>query len=210
MSIGFNDLEPPARAYRYTSIRLYLMLLLGGALVPGLALAVTSSWHYVVAARATIAAQRLDVANNLANLVEREIGSYAGFLEGLAASKGLLDNQGEAVQMATDMARARGFESIAVFDAEGRLLSASTARGHQAIPEVERIGIKQALSRNRMVVSELQRGSGPSHLFFVSVPTTYQLPSQCRVHSRRMSLWTQAASTTPHTPGSVGLGSASE
>jgi hypothetical protein len=172
VSIGFNDLDPPARAYRYTSIRLYLMLLLGGALVPGLALAVTSSWHYVVAARATIAAQRLDVANNLANLVEREIGSYAGFLEGLAASRGFLENQSEAVQTATEMARARGFVSIAVFDAQGRPLSASSTGARQAIPEVERIGIKQALTRKRMVVSELQHGPGPSHLFFVSVPVS--------------------------------------
>lgn len=172
MSINFNDVDPSVRAYRYTSIRLWLMLLVGGVLVPMLALALTMSWQYVVAARATIAAQRLDVANNLNNLVEREIGSLAGFLEGLAASRGLLEDQRDAVQMAMHMAQARGFESIAVFASDGRIQSASSTGTREAVPAAERIGIKQALSQNRMVVSELQHDLGAPYLFFVSVPVS--------------------------------------
>lgn len=172
MSISFNDLDPPIRAYRYTSIRSCLILLVGGVLVPMLALAVTMSWYYVVAARATIAAQRLDVANNLNNLVEREIGSLAGFLEGLAASRGVLEDQRDAIQMAMHMAQARGFESIAVFNSDGRLQAASSTGTPRAFPAAEQIGIKHALSRGRMVVSELQRDHGTPYLFFVSVPVS--------------------------------------
>ena len=74
--------------------------------------------------------------------------------------------------MAMHMARARGFESIAVFDSGGRLRSATSTEARQVFPATDQIGIKQALSQNRIVVSELQRDLGTPYLFFVSVPVS--------------------------------------
>lgn len=173
MSIHSHAPDSPNQPRHYSSVRTYLLLLVVAILVPMLALAATISWYYVDAARQTIAAQRLDVANNLNNLVEREIGLLAGFLEGLAASKAFLAGEPEAVDMASQMAAARGLESVAVFDSSKRLLFASaTGARRQAAPLPDRIGIGQALAQNRMVASELQSEPGGPHLFFVSVPVS--------------------------------------
>jgi hypothetical protein len=161
-----------SRTGRYLSIRLHLMLLVGTILLPVLGLVAVLSWHYVVAARQTIAAQRLDVANNLMNLVERETASIGGFLEGLAASKGFLDGDSSAVELAAELAHARGFDSVAVFDTAGRRLLTALPGTHQAFPTADQAGVSRAVSRDRAVVSDLQVSPGTSPLFFVSVPVS--------------------------------------
>ena len=157
---------------RYFSIRLHLMLLIGAILLPVLGLVAILSWHYVVAARQTIAAERLDVANNLMNLVERETASIGGFLEGLAASKGFLDGDAGAVDLAAELAHARGFDSVAVFDTAGRLLLTALPGAHRAAPTADQVGAPRAVSRDRAIVSDVQGFPGTPPLFFVSVPVS--------------------------------------
>src|ERR1044072_4409857 len=136
MSVDQGSVASPvaSRGGRCFSIRLHLMLLAGTILLPVLGLVAVLSWHYVVAARQTIAAERLDVANNLMNLVERETASIAGFLRGLAASKGFLEGDAGAVDVAAELAHARGFDSVAVFDTAGRRLLTALPGTHQAFP----------------------------------------------------------------------------
>jgi|tagenome__1003787_1003787.scaffolds.fasta_scaffold20899489_2 hypothetical protein len=159
-----------SRTDRYFSIRLHLLLLVGTILLPVLALVAAISWHYVDAARQTIAAQRLDVANNLTNLAERETASIAGLLEGLAASQGFLDGDPVAVEVAAELARARGLESVAVFDTRDRRLLTTLRGTRQAFPTADQADVQSALSEARAVVSELRASPGTPPLFFVSVP----------------------------------------
>jgi hypothetical protein len=70
------------------SIRTHLLRLIAAVILPMLVLAGVLAWYYGSAARQTIEAERLDVANNLANLLDREIGALGGFLNGLSISPG--------------------------------------------------------------------------------------------------------------------------
>ena len=71
------EAQPSSRAsgssYGF-SIRTHLLRLIAAVILPMLALAGVLAWYYGSAARQTIEAERLDVANNLANLLDREIG----------------------------------------------------------------------------------------------------------------------------------------
>jgi hypothetical protein len=163
-----------SRTDRYFSIRLHLLLLVGTILLPVLALVAGISWHYVAAARQTIAAQRLDVANNLMNLAERETASIEGFLEGLAASKGFLDGDPAAVEVAAELARSRGLESVAVFDTRGRRLLTTLPGSRQSFPTADQADVQRAVGQGRAVVSQLQVSPGALPLFFVSVPISLQ------------------------------------
>ena len=73
-----TDALPPSRstgpAYGF-SIRTHLLRRIAAAILPMLVLAGVLAWYYGSAARQTIAAERLDIANNLANMLDREIGS---------------------------------------------------------------------------------------------------------------------------------------
>ncbi len=155
---------------RLSSIRSYLLLLVAAILLPMLALAAVLAWHYAAAARQTIAAERLDVANNLANLVDREIGTMAGFLSGLSISPGFRAGEEQALDVASRSARERGFEVIGVYRADGRLLFKSPSEGRLAMPAADRIGIAQATPDGGPIASDLQADAGPSPgLFFISV-----------------------------------------
>ncbi len=68
-------------SYGLVSIRGYLLLLIAAILVPMLVLAGVLAWHYASASRRTIEAERLDVANNLTYLIDREIGHHGGLPE---------------------------------------------------------------------------------------------------------------------------------
>lgn len=163
-----------SRVDRYFSIRLHLLLMVGTILLPVLALVAAISWHYVVAARQTIAAQRLDVANNLMNLAERETASIEGFLEGLAASREFLDGEPGAVEVAAELGRARGLDSVSVFDTRGRRLLTTLPGIGQAFPTADHADVQRALGEGRAVVSQLQVSPGTPPLFFVSVPIFLQ------------------------------------
>ena len=92
------------------SIRAYLVLLIAAVLVPMLVLAGVLAWHYADAERRTIEAQRVDVANNLGHLIDRDIEGMAGFLSGIALSPRLQAGDPEIARRAVSLARQRGFE----------------------------------------------------------------------------------------------------
>ena len=68
------------------TIRSYLLLMIAAIILPMMALVAILAWDYGAAGRRTIEAERLDVANNLMHLMDREIQANEGFLAGVAAS----------------------------------------------------------------------------------------------------------------------------
>ena len=87
-----------------------------------LVLAGVLAWHYADAERRTIEAQRVDVANNLGHLIDRDIEGMAGFLSGIALSPRLQAGDPEIMRRAVSLARQRGFEALGLFDRDGKLL----------------------------------------------------------------------------------------
>jgi hypothetical protein len=151
------------------SIRGYMMLLIAAILLPMLTLVAIVAWEYGSAARRTIEAQRLDVANNLTILIDREIDRTAGFLDGLSNAPGLRNNGGEIVDRVSRMARDRGFQALAAYDPTGHVIFASPP-GSQAVP-AGGIGFADIQSGRKIFVSGLIATSGEKPgLYFVSVP----------------------------------------
>src|SRR5476651_1196495 len=106
-------------AYGLDSIRSYLLLLIAAILVPMLVLAVVLAWHYADAARHTIEAERLDVTSNMTDLIDREIGTFSGLLNGFALSPGLRSSDPRIVQLITDVAHDHGIQALGIFDRAG-------------------------------------------------------------------------------------------
>src|SRR3954452_19884786 len=92
---------PSRRFFAELSIRAYLMLLIAAVLVPMLVLAGVLAWHYGDAERRTIEAQRVDVANNLVHLLDRDVEAMAGFLGGISLAPGLQAGDPEVLRAAT-------------------------------------------------------------------------------------------------------------
>lgn len=155
----------------FFSIRAYLLLLIAAILVPMLVLAAALAWEYAAAARRTIEAQRLDVANNLTNLVDREIGAMAGFLSGFAISPRFQAGESVIVQRVTSVARERGFETLSVYDRTGQLLFASPADDKALVAPAERVGVAEVVGGRKIFISDLQvSATAKPGLFFISVP----------------------------------------
>lgn len=153
------------------SIRSYLLLLLAVTLVPMLALAGVLAWYYGDAARRTIEAQRLDVANNITILLDREVLSIAGFLGGLSISPGFQAGDANIVRVVADNAAARGVQTLSLYDRTGRLVVGAPAdrQGKVASPEV--VGVAEILRGRQLFVSGYEAGANPkAALFYVSVP----------------------------------------
>ena len=121
---------PSRRFFAELSIRAYLMLLIAAVLVPMLVLAGVLAWHYGDAERRTIEAQRVDVANNLGHLIDRDVEAMAGFLGGISLSPGLQAGDPEVLRAAASLAREHGFQSLAVFDRTGRWCAAGAVGPH--------------------------------------------------------------------------------
>jgi hypothetical protein len=159
---------PSRRFFAELSIRAYLMLLIAAVLVPMLVLAGVLAWHYGDAERRTIEAQRVDVANNLVHLLDRDVEAMAGFLGGLSLAPGLQAGESEVLRAAASLAREHGFQSLAVLDRTGRLVA--------AVPADRKItgdaaGVAAIVAGQRLYVSDPQLGAdGQSGLFYVSVP----------------------------------------
>jgi HAMP domain-containing protein len=151
------------------SIRGYMMLLIAAILLPMLTLVAIVAWEYGTAARHTIEAQRLDVANNLRILIDREIDHTAGFLDGLSNAPGLRNHNAGVIERVSLLARERGFQAMAAYDLAGNPLFTSP-EGSQVVP-AESIGLAEIKAGRRIFVSNLIANAGEKPgLYFVSVP----------------------------------------
>jgi hypothetical protein len=151
------------------SIRGYMMLLIAAILLPMLALVAIVAWEYGTAARHTIEAQRLDVANNLRILIDREIDHTVGFLDGVSNAPGLRHNTTTVIERVSTLARERGFQSLAAYDLTGHVIF-SSPEGAEAVP-AESVGLPEIKSGAKVFVSNLVANAGEKPgLYFVSVP----------------------------------------
>ena len=162
--------RPVRRVFADLSIRAYLVLLIAAVLVPMLVLAGVLAWHYADAERRTIEAQRVDVANNLVHLIDRDIEGMAGFLNGVALSPRLQAADADMVRRVVVLARQRGFESLGLFDRGGKLL-VSIPEGGPPSATAEAVGVAAVAGGQPLFVSDLQRTSdGKPGPYFISVP----------------------------------------
>jgi len=161
-----------ARApYGVVSIRSYLLLLIAAILLPMLVLATVLAWQYAAASRRTIEAERLDVANNLTDLIEREIGTLSGVLSGITISPGLRRQDPHILSLITGVAREHGFEVLGVYDRAGHLQFTVPADQQQSFSTAERAGVAQVVAGQKVFVSDLHvHANGRPGLFYISVP----------------------------------------
>src|SRR6185437_15486278 len=138
-------------------------------MLPMLILVAIVAWDYGRAAQRTIEAQRLDVANNIKYMIDREIDQTVGFLDGISNAPGLRNNNPAIVDRIMDMARSRGFEALVVYDTTGKLAFSPEAAA-ESVPS-EELGFSQIMAGSKVFVSNLiaKAGRKPG-LYFVSVP----------------------------------------
>jgi hypothetical protein len=145
----------------------YMMVLIAVIMLPMLCLVGIIAWDYGHAARRTIEAQRLDVANNIRIMIDREIEHTTGFLDAISNAPGLRNNQSQIVERVVATARSLGFASLAVYGLDGRVLM--TSSGPAPLP-AEKVGLAQIVAGQRHFVSGLIDTGGKPGLYFVSVP----------------------------------------
>ncbi len=165
--------RPVRRVFADLSIRAYLVLLIAAVLVPMLVLAGVLAWHYADAERRTIEAQRVDVANNLRHLIDRDIEGMAGFLDGVALSPRLQTGDTEIARRVVGLARPRGFESFGLFNRDGKLLLSMPEGGPPFAP-ADAVGVAAVVSGQPLFVSDLQRApDGKPGPYYISVPVLH-------------------------------------
>lgn len=171
MTTGTSSPPRPARrVFADLSIRAYLVLLIAAALVPMLVLAGVLAWHYADAERRTIEAQRFDVANNLGHLIDRDIEGMAGFLSGIALSPRLQAGDPEITRRAVSLARQRGFDSLGLFDRDGKLLVSMPESGPPFVSS-DSVGVGAVVGGQPLFVSDLQLApDGKPGPYYISVP----------------------------------------
>jgi hypothetical protein len=149
------------------TIRSYLLLMIAAIILPMMTLVAILAWDYGAAGRRTIEAERLDAANNLMHLMDRDIQASEGFLAGVAASLAG-PRMPEAVVIS---AMASGFSMLVVHDRAGRQVFAAPA-GADVAPAAGVLGVDEVIASRRTAISDFVAANG-SHkpgLFFVSVP----------------------------------------
>jgi len=162
--------RPGRRVFADLSIRAYLVLLIAAVLVPMLVLAGVLAWHYADAERRIIEAQRVDVANNLGHLIDRDIEGMAGFLSGIALSPRLQAGEPEITRRAVSLARQRGFEALGLFDRDGKLL-VSMPEGGPPFASADVVGVRTVVGGQPLFVSDLQPSpDGKPGPYYISVP----------------------------------------
>jgi hypothetical protein len=167
--VFYPSLQRDRSSQGVLSIRGYMMLLIAAILLPMLTLVAIVAWEYGTAARHTLEAQRLDVANNLRILIDREIDHTAGFLDGLSNAPGLRTGNAGVIERVSAMARERGFQSLAAYDLSGRPLFQSPEGSHAVPPES--VGVAEIKAGTKVFVSNLVATAGEKPgLYFVSVP----------------------------------------
>ena len=148
----------------------YMTLLIAAIMLPMLVLVAIVAWDYGTAARRTIEAERLDVANNIKSLIDREIDQTAGFLGGITTSaQGLRSSRPDVVARVSAQASARGFASLIVYDPDG-VPTAASAEAAQRVPAAS-VGLAEIKAGAKFFVSNLiPDASAKPGLYFVSVP----------------------------------------
>ena len=164
----------PARKFAdgLFTIRSYLLLLIAAVIVPMMALVAILAWDYGTAGRRTIEAQRLDAANNLKHLMDREIQATAGFLNGLATSLALHPSDPRIAESAVAVARSNGFAALVVHDRAGRQLFVAPPGVAAGLTGARELGVAEVVASGKPVVSDLlvDAAEHKPGLFFVSVP----------------------------------------
>jgi hypothetical protein len=164
----------PARKFAdgLFTIRSYLLLLIAAVIVPMMVLVAILAWDYGTAGRRTIEAQRLDAANNLKHLMDREIQATTGFLNGLAPSLALHPSDPRIAESAIAVAQANGFVALVVHDRTGRQLFVAPPGVAGGLTAARGLGVAEVVASRKPFVSDLVADAGEhkSGLFFVSVP----------------------------------------
>lgn len=172
MSLFNPEPLPAGKPAGLFTIRSYLLLLIAAVIVPMMALIAILAWDYGTAGRRTIEAQRLDAANNLKHLMDREIRATAGFLNGLATSLTQHPSDSHIIEGAMAAARASGFAALVVHDRTGRQLFVEPTTVAAGLTPARELGVAEVVGGRQLVVSDLVADTGELKpgLFFVSVP----------------------------------------
>lgn len=164
----------PARKFAagLFTIRSYLLLLIAAVIVPMMVLVAILAWDCGTAGRRTIEAQRLDAANNLKHLVDREIQATAGYLSGLAPSLARHPVDARVAADALAAARSNGFVTLVMHDRTGRQLFLAPSGIEAGLTAARALGVAEVVASHKPFVSDLVPDAGALKpgLFFVSVP----------------------------------------
>lgn len=154
------------------TIRSYLLLMIVAIIVPMMVLVGILAWDFGAAGRRTIEAERLDVANNLRHLADREIQSTTSFLNGVASS---LAQQAAAPRIPESViitALSSGFSLLVIHDRVGRTVFASPGTTDASLAASQGLGVPVVVASRKSFVSDFVAGGTDFKpgLFFVSVP----------------------------------------
>jgi len=154
------------------TIRSYLLLMIAAILVPMMALVAILAWDYGAAGRRTIEAQRLDAANNLLHLMDREILATAGFLDGVATTVARDPGNPRLADDVVTAAKANGFVALVIHDRSGRRVFSAPAAAELGFATASALRIDEVTTGHRPVASDFLSGGEAFKpgLFFVSVP----------------------------------------
>ncbi|MBY0323665.1 MAG: cache domain-containing protein [Reyranella sp.] len=170
----FSPGSLPARKFAagLFTIRSYLLLLIVAVIVPMMVLVAILAWDYGTAGRRTIEAQRLDAANNLKHLVDREIQATAGFLSGLATSLAQHPSDPRIAESAIAAARSDGFAAVVVHDRAGHQLFVAPLGVAASLTATRDLGVAEVVASHKPFVTDFVADAGEHKpgLFFVSVP----------------------------------------
>jgi hypothetical protein len=171
MSQDFLDSRSTRAAYGFPSIRSYLMLLIAAVLIPMLAQVAVLAWYYGVACQQTIEAQRLDVANNLIYLVDRDIEATAGYLRGMAPRRAFQIDRMDVIERVGNEALDYGFQALALFEPDGKLKFASPSSVQSSFAKPAEFGVAEIVGGRHLFVSNLLSfDGGKTAVYTISVP----------------------------------------
>jgi hypothetical protein len=155
------------------SIRTHLLLLISAVLLPMLVLAAILAWNFGVSKQERIAAERLDVADDMSALIDREVKSRAGFLSGVGMAPAFRAGQADTVEAVTALALERGFLGLGLFEANGRARFVSPQAMRPAFVRPEALGLAEVVAGRSLFVSNLLAiDDGKPSVYVVSVPVT--------------------------------------
>lgn len=146
----------------------HMLVLIAAILLPMLGLVAIIAWDYGHAVRRTIEVERLDVANNIRIMIDREIDRTVGFLDGISDSPGLRGNNPAIVDRVMGMARGRGFAALTVYGLDGHQMMATAELSPAVTPQA--VGLAEIMAGRRYFVSGLIATGEKPGLYFVSVP----------------------------------------
>lgn len=154
------------------TIRFHLVVYAVGILLPLLALVAFLAKRYADAERATIEAEQLDVVNNLAFVIDREIEGLKGVLESMAASPELQAGNMEAARAHLQSAATlRNLSSLAIVDRTGQVLLSTAARPDEPLPKRDDPNELATVFQGHAVVSDLTYGKVTRRpIVVISVP----------------------------------------